>query len=83
MNKLRDVFCHDKDVAERAIKKIVNQAYDMQWCTACKHSYFLEGNQDILIKCQISEKLCEERRWSNTDSSEQYCLFYEAKNRGE
>ena len=79
MNKLRDIFCSDNSVAERGIKRMLNQAYDMQWCTTCKNSYFDSPDFDGCIECSISQRLIKERQWSNIDDSEQYCLFYEAR----
>ena len=79
MNKLRDVFCHNKDVAERTIKKIVNQAYNMQWCSSCEYSEYIEDDTGSITTCRISEELCKKRG----NNEQQFCLFYKAKNRGE
>ncbi len=80
-NKLKEIFSSDVLVADKGIKRIVNQAYDMQWCTTCKNSYFETSDPDAYIKCRISQRLIKERRWSPVDNSEQYCLFYEVKDK--
>lgn len=78
-NRLKDIFSPDSNKVEQEIKRILNQAYNNQWCTSCKHSYFKNNDSELWIKCRISEDLCKERRWSSVDDSEQYCLFYEAR----
>lgn len=78
MSKLNDVFCPDKDVAARGIQRIVNQAYDSQFCTTCKNVYYTD---DLEMKCSISKELCSKRQWSPVDSSMQLCLFYESEKR--
>ena len=80
MNKLQDIFCSDNDVAERGIKRMINQAYDGQFCTTCKNVYY---TNDLEMKCSISKELCSKRQWSPVDNSMQLCLFYKAKNKGE
>ena len=80
-NKLRDVFNHDSKIAERGIKRILNQAYDRQDCITCKNSHVISDDRDFCVDCSISSRLSRERRWSNADNSEQYYLFYERKER--
>ena len=74
-SKLNDIFCVDNKVAERGIKKIVNTAYERQWCSTCQHSYYKNNFQ----RCSISKHLNDTRKWSPNDDSEQYCLFYKTR----
>lgn len=77
-NKLRDFFSSNDNVASDGIKRIINQAYDGQWCTTCKNVYYTD---DLEMKCSISKELCSKRQWSPVDSFVQLCLFYESKRR--
>ena len=78
MNRLQDIFCSDYTVADRRIKRIVNQAYDGQFCTTCKNVYYTD---DLEMKCSVSKDLCRKRQWSPVDNSMQLCLFYEERNK--
>lgn len=79
-NKLKDVFCFDNKVAARGIQRVVNQAYDGQWCTTCKNVYY---TNNLKMKCRISKGLCSKRQLNKNDCSMQMCLFYKSKNREE